>query len=60
MTRKDCSLRHPFEGNSDTGPVFITFDVSPLGPGDHAETADGPGVLRGFVDARSFHTMPAD
>ena len=40
--------------------MFITFDVSPLGPGDHAETADGPGVLLGFVDARKFDTMPAD
>lgn len=48
------------EALSDTGPVFITFDVSPLGPGDHAETADGPGVLLGFVDARKFDTMPAD
>jgi monoamine oxidase len=31
---------------SDTGPVFITFDVSPGGR--------GPGVLLGFVDAREF------
>jgi monoamine oxidase len=33
---------------SDTGPVFITFDVSP---------ADGPGVLLGFVDARGFDDL---
>jgi monoamine oxidase len=31
---------------SDNGPVFITFDVSPH--------ADGPGILMGFVDARSI------
>ncbi|MFV0493801.1 flavin monoamine oxidase family protein [Mycobacterium sp.] len=37
---------------SDTGPVFITFDVS---PGD-----DGPGILMGFVDARTFDTQPAE
>lgn len=36
---------------SDTGPVFITFDVSPDG---------GPGVLLGFVDAREFDGRPAD
>ncbi|BBZ10008.1 flavin monoamine oxidase family protein [Mycobacterium branderi] len=37
---------------SDEGPVFITFDVSPQ--------PDGPGILLGFVDARSFDEMPAD
>ena len=40
------------EALADTGPVFITFDVS---PGD----ADGPGVLLGFVDARQFDDLPA-
>lgn len=38
------------EALSDEGPVFITFDVSP-GEG-------GPGVLLGFVDARSFDSLP--
>lgn len=39
------------EALSDTGPVFITFDVSPAG--------DGPGVLLGFVDATAFdHLLP--
>lgn len=37
---------------SDEGPVFITFDVSPQ--------PDGPGILLGFVDARSFDELPAD
>jgi monoamine oxidase len=37
---------------SDGGPVFITFDVSPH--------ADGPGILMGFVDARSFDSLPAE
>jgi monoamine oxidase len=37
---------------SDEGPVFITFDVSPQ--------PDGPGVLLGFVDARTFDALPAD
>lgn len=36
---------------SDTGPVFITFDVSPGG--------SGPGVLLGFVDARAFDHLEA-
>lgn len=40
------------EALSDEGPVFITFDVS---PGD-----DGPGVLLGFADARSFDPLPPD
>ena len=44
------------EALSDTGPVFITFDVSPVGPN---ETADGPGVLLGFVDSREFDELPA-
>lgn len=38
------------EALSDEGPVFITFDVS---PGD-----DGPGVLLGFADARTFDPLP--
>lgn len=40
------------EALSDEGPVFITFDVSPQ--------PDGPGILLGFVDARSFDELPAD
>lgn len=40
------------EALSDTGPVFITFDVSPR--------ADGPGVLLGFVDAREFDALTAE
>jgi monoamine oxidase len=41
------------EALSDEGPVFITFDVS---PGD-----DGPGILLGFTDARTFDPLsPAD
>ncbi len=43
------------EALSDTGPVFITFDVSPPSTGDEP----GPGVLLGFVDAREFDTWPA-
>jgi monoamine oxidase len=39
------------EALSDEGPVFITFDVSPA--------PDGPGILLGFVDARSFDGLPA-
>ena len=39
------------EALSDEGPVFITFDVS---PGD-----DGPGILLGFTDARTFDPLPA-
>ena len=38
------------EALSDEGPVFITFDVS---PGD-----DGPGILLGFTDPRSFDSLP--
>jgi monoamine oxidase len=38
------------EALSDEGPVFITFDVS---PGD-----EGPGVLLGFTDARTFDPLP--
>lgn len=38
------------EAVSDEGPVFITFDVS---PGE-----DGPGVLLGFTDPRSFDSLP--
>jgi monoamine oxidase len=40
------------EALSDTGPVFITFDVSPR--------ADGPGILLGFVDSREFDRWPAE
>lgn len=40
------------EALSDEGPVFITFDVSPQ--------PDGPGILLGFVDARTFDDLPAD
>jgi monoamine oxidase len=40
------------EALSDEGPVFITFDVSPHD--------DGPGILLGFVDARSFDALAAD
>jgi monoamine oxidase len=40
------------ESLSDDGPVFITFDVSP--------SDDGPGILLGFTDARTFDPMPAD
>jgi monoamine oxidase len=41
---------HSGEALSDTGPVFITFDVSPPG---------GPGVLLGFVDTREFDELPS-
>ncbi|MEI6253898.1 MAG: flavin monoamine oxidase family protein [Mycobacteriaceae bacterium] len=34
---------------SDEGPVFITFDVSP--------SAEGPGILLGFTDARHFDRL---
>ena len=40
------------EALSDDGSVFITFDVS---PGD-----DGPGVLLGFTDSRTFDPLPVD
>jgi monoamine oxidase len=40
------------ESLSDDGPVFITFDVSP--------SEDGPGILLGFTDARTFDALPAD
>lgn len=40
------------EALSDEGPVFITFDVS---PGD-----DGPGILLGFTDSRSFDELPPE
>jgi monoamine oxidase len=39
------------EALSDEGPVFITFDVSP---------ENGPGILLGFTDARSFDPLPAE
>lgn len=38
------------EALSDDGPVFITFDVS---PGDN-----GPGILLGFTDPRTFDALP--
>jgi monoamine oxidase len=37
------------EALSDEGPVFITFDVSP--------SDEGPGILLGFTDARSFDLL---
>jgi monoamine oxidase len=40
------------EALSDEGPVFITFDVSP--------SDDGPGILLGFTDARTFDPLPGD
>jgi monoamine oxidase len=40
------------EALSDDGQVFITFDVS---PGD-----DGPGILLGFTDPRTFDPMSAE
>ncbi len=43
------------EALSDDGPVFITFDVSPGGPG-----VEGPGVLLGFTDARTFDPLAPD
>jgi monoamine oxidase len=41
------------EALSDEGPVFITFDVS---PGD-SSSDEGPGVLLGFADARTFDSL---
>ena len=41
------------EALSDDGPVFITFDVS---PGDDG-SQDGPGILLGFADARTFDPL---
>lgn len=40
------------EALSDEGPVFITFDVSP-----DASGSQGPGVLLGFTDARTFDPL---
>ena len=40
------------EALSDDGPVFITFDVSP--------DDEGPGVLLGFTDARTFDLLEPD
>jgi monoamine oxidase len=37
---------------SDRGPVFITFDVSP--------GVQGPGILLGFTDPRTFDPLPPD
>ena len=42
---------HSGQALSDDGPVFITFDVSP---------ADGPGVLLGFTDARTFDPLTTE
>lgn len=39
------------EALSDDGPVFITFDVSP--------GSEGPGILLGFADARTFDPLSA-
>jgi monoamine oxidase len=44
------------EALSDTGPVFITFDVSP----DSPDGEPAAGVLLGFVDAREFDTLPPE
>jgi monoamine oxidase len=38
------------EALSDEGPVFITFDVSP--------DDNGPGILLGFTDPRTFDPLP--
>src|SRR5690606_35447101 len=43
---------HSGEALSDTGPVFITFDVSP--------GAGGPGILLGFIDPREFDALAPD
>ncbi|MDY6996580.1 MAG: flavin monoamine oxidase family protein [Actinomycetota bacterium] len=43
------------EALSDEGPVFITFDVSPV---DAAHGGSGPGILLGFTDARTFDPLP--
>jgi monoamine oxidase len=43
---------HSGEALSDDGPVFITFDVSPAD--------DGPGVLLGFTDPRTFDPLAPD
>lgn len=40
------------EALSDEGPVFITFDVSP--------SDEGPGILLGFTDARTFDALPPE
>jgi monoamine oxidase len=40
------------EALSDDGPVFITFDVSP--------DENGPGILLGFTDARTFDPLSPD
>lgn len=46
------------EALSDEGPVFITFDVSPSDSDDLPARGGGPGILLGFVDARSFDSLP--
>lgn len=45
------------EALSDEGPVFITFDVSPSDSDDFPARGGGPGILLGFVDARSFDSL---
>lgn len=40
------------EALSDDGPVFITFDVSP--------SDQGPGILLGFTDCRTFDPLTPD
>ena len=60
LSKAYAAYRTPFwraegysgEALSDEGPVFITFDCS---PGD-----DGPGVLLGFTDARTFDPLSAE
>jgi monoamine oxidase len=44
------------EALSDDGPVFITFDVSP----GSSDSGEGPGVLLGFTDARTFDPLEPD
>jgi monoamine oxidase len=58
LSKAYAAYEKPFwrtDGNSgqalsDEGPVFITFDVSP--------SDDGPGILLGFTDARTFDPLP--
>ena len=44
------------EALSDEGPVFITFDVSP--EQSCSSRPQGPGVLLGFTDPRTFDALP--
>jgi monoamine oxidase len=58
LSKAYAAYEKPFwrtDGNSgqalsDEGSVFITFDVSP--------SDDGPGILLGFADARTFDPLP--